>query len=127
MSAKLIIWVALGGAAGSVARYLIMSFVGHVIHGGFPYATLVVNVVGAFVLGGVIETMSLAWSPSPEIRNFVVVGILGGFTTFSTFSMDAFFLFERGQYSIAGLYIAASIALSIAGLAMGMMLFRQIL
>ena len=68
MSAKMLIWVAFGGAAGSVARYLMMSTVGHVTHGGFPYATLVVNVVGAFVLGSVIEIMALTWSPSPELR-----------------------------------------------------------
>ncbi len=127
MSAKIVVWVACGGAAGSVARYLIMSFIGHLAHPGFPYATLAVNVIGAFILGSVIEVTALTWSPSPELRGLVVVGVLGGFTTFSTFSMDAYYLIERGQYSAAGLYIAASVFVSIAGLALGMMLFRQIL
>ena len=127
MSAKMLVWVALGGATGSVARYLMMSTVGHFVHGGFPYATLAVNVVGAFVLGSLIEIMALTWSPSPELRGFIVVGILGGFTTFSTFSMDTYYLFERGQYSAAGLYIAASVLLSVVGLIAGMALLRQVL
>lgn len=127
MSAKMIVYVALGGAAGSVGRYLMMSTVGHFAPAGFPYATFMVNIIGAFVLGSVIELMALVWSPSPEVRGLVVIGVLGGFTTFSTFSMDAFYLFERGEYSAAGLYVAGSVVLSILGLAAGMMLFRQIL
>jgi len=127
MSTKMIAYVAFGGAAGSVARYLVMSTVGHITHTGFPYATLSVNVIGAFVLGSVIELMALVWSPAPEVRNLVVIGVLGGFTTFSTFSMDAYYLFERGEYSAAGLYVAGSVVLTILGLAAGMMLFRQVL
>ncbi len=127
MSAKMIVWVAFGGAAGSVARFMMMSVIGHVTHTGFPYATLAVNVIGGFILGSVIEIMALAWSPGPELRGLVVVGVLGGFTTFSTFSMDVFYLFERGQYSAATVYVAASVILSVVGLAMGMMLFRQIM
>jgi len=127
MSAKMIAYVAFGGAAGSVARYLVMSTIGHITHTSFPYATLSVNVIGAFILGAVIELMALVWSPAPEMRHLVVIGILGGFTTFSTFSMDAFYMFERGEYSAAGLYVAGSVVLSIFGLAAGMMLFRQIL
>jgi len=127
MNAKMIVWVAFGGAAGSIARYLMMSTVGHFTHPGFPYATLVVNILGGLILGGLIEAMALAWSPSPELRSFIVIGVLGGFTTFSTFSLDAYYLFERGQYSAAGLYIAASIFLSISGVAAGMTLLRQVL
>lgn len=127
MSAKMIVWVAFGGATGSIARYLMMSTIGHFAHPGFPYATLVVNVLGGVILGGLIEIMALTWSPSPELRSFVVIGVLGGFTTFSTFSMDAYYLFERGQYLLAGLYITSSVFFSILGLAAGMTLLRQIL
>ncbi len=127
MSVKMMAWVAFGGATGSVARYLMMNAIGYVPHSGFPYATLVVNILGAFVMGSAIELMALVWSPSPEIRSFVIVGVLGGFTTFSTFSMDAFYLFERGQYSAFGLYVAASMLLTIFGLAVGMSVFRHIL
>ncbi len=127
MSAKMILFVAAGGAAGSVARYLMMSLVGYFTQPGFPYATLAVNVIGGFILGCIIEILALSWSPGPEVRALVVIGVLGGFTTFSTFSMDLFYLFERSQYSAAGLYVAASVILSVIGLALGIMLWRQIL
>lgn len=127
MSAKMIVWVAMGGASGAVARYLMMNVIGHVVHTGFPYATLAVNVVGAFLLGALIELMALVWSPSPEIRSFMVVGVLGGFTTFSTFSLDALYLFERGQLSAFGLYVGGSVLLSILGLLAGMAMLRQVL
>ena len=127
MSVKILFSVAFGGALGAVFRYLMMSGIGHFIHAGFPYATLVVNVVGSFALGSLIEIMVLSWSPGQEMRSFLVVGVLGAFTTFSTFSQDVVFLMERGELSSAGLYIALSVVLSIAGVFAGMMLFRQIL
>ena len=127
MSVKILFSVAFGGALGAVIRYLMMSGIGHFIHAGFPYATLVVNVVGSFALGSLIEIMALSWSPGQEMRSFLVVGVLGAFTTFSTFSQDVVFLMERGELSSAGLYIALSVVLSIAGVFAGMILFRQIL
>jgi len=119
--------VAFGGAIGAVFRYALMSGIGHFLHAGFPIATLVVNVLGSFALGSLIEIMALNWSPGQEMRSFLVVGVLGAFTTFSTFSQDVIFLIERHQYAPAGLYIALSVVLSIAGLFFGMALFRQIL
>lgn len=127
MSAKMLLSVAFGGAFGAVARYLVMSGLGHWLHAGFPYGTMVVNVVGSFALGAMIEISGLVWSPSPEMRTFIVIGILGSFTTFSTLSLDVFYLVERGQASAAGLYMVASLLLAIAGLYAGMMVFRQIL
>jgi len=127
MSANILLSVAFGGALGAVFRFLMMSGIGHFLHVGFPYATLVVNVLGSFALGSLIEVMSLSWSPGQEMRSFLVVGVLGAFTTFSTFSLDVMFLIERGQWSSAGFYIALSVLLSIAGLFAGMMLFRHIL
>ncbi|NQV47968.1 MAG: fluoride efflux transporter CrcB [Rhodospirillaceae bacterium] len=127
MSAKILISVAMGGAFGAVGRYLMMSGIGHFLHAGFPYATLAVNVIGSFALGSLIEVMGLVWSPSQEMRSFIVIGVIGAFTTFSTFSLDVFYLIERGQMMSAGIYIVLSVALSIAGLFAGMMVFRQIL
>ncbi|NQU57110.1 MAG: fluoride efflux transporter CrcB [Rhodospirillales bacterium] len=127
MSAKILFSVAFGGALGATLRYLLMSAIGHVVHAGFPYATLTVNVLGSFALGALIEIMALSWSPGQEMRSFLVVGVLGAFTTFSTFSQDVIFLIERGQMVSAGGYIALSVLLSIAGLLAGMMLFRQVL
>jgi len=127
MSAKLLISVALGGAFGAVGRYLVMGGIGHWIHAGFPYATLAVNIIGSFLMGSMIEVMALVWSPSQEMRAFLIIGVLGGFTTFSAFSLDIFFLIERGQLPSAALYIALSVLLSIAGLFAGLVIFRQIL
>jgi CrcB protein len=124
---KMVLFIAGGGAIGAVFRYLVMARVGHMISGHLPYGTIVVNVLGSFILGALIEYLALVWSPSQEVRAFLVVGVLGAFTTFSTFSMDSIVLMERGNYALAGWYIAGSVVLSIAALMGGMMLFRQIL
>ena len=71
--------------------------------------------------------MAIAWSPSEAVRGFLVVGVLGAFTTFSTFSMDVFLLYERGQLVAAALYTTASIVLSLAGLIVGLRLVRLVL
>ncbi|MBF0247131.1 MAG: fluoride efflux transporter CrcB [Alphaproteobacteria bacterium] len=131
MSAQMMMFVALGGAIGAVARFLAMSAVGHMAHvwgwAAFPWGTLSVNVSGAFILGAVLELSALAWSPSPEIRAMVVVGGLGAFTTFSTFSMDLYHLMERGALMGAGLYAVASVLVCLAAFAAGMHAFRMIL
>lgn len=123
---KLILAVAAGGAAGAVARYLVMSAVGAVMGSGFPYATLTVNVVGSFILGVVVETAALAWSPSEALRAFLVVGVLGAFTTFSTFSLDVAVLYERGALVSLAVYIIVSVALSVAALFAGLALVRAV-
>ena len=127
MNVSILFSVAFGGAVGAVARFALMSGFGHYFHTGFPYATLVVNGLGSFFLGALIEISALSWSPGAEMRSFLVVGVLGAFTTFSTFSQDAWFLIERGQMLNAGLYIGLSVFLSVAGLVLGLALFRQIL
>ena len=127
MSVKILFLVAFGGALGAVFRSVMMSGIGHLIHAGFPYSTLVVNVVGSFALGFLTEIINLNWTLGQELRGFLLVGVLGSFTTFSAFSQDVFFLIERGELSLAGLYIALSVFLSIAGVFTGMMLFKQIL
>ena len=127
MSVKILFLVAFGGALGAMLRYVMVSGIGHVIHVGFPYSTLVVNVAGSFVLGLLAEIINLNWTLVQELRSFLVVGVLGSFTTFSAFSQDVVFLIESGELSSAGLYIMLSVVLSIAGVFAGMMLFRQIL
>lgn len=116
--------VAAGGAFGAVARYLAMSLVGVLIGGGFPYATLAVNVVGSFILGVLVEYSALVWSPGEALRAFLVVGVLGAFTTFSTFSLDVTVLYERGEFGAAAVYIIASVILSVAGLFAGLAAVR---
>lgn len=127
MSLKILLSVAAGGAVGAVGRYLIMSQVGHWFGAGFPFATLAVNVLGSFILGSLVEIMALVWSPSEEIRAMLVVGLLGALTTFSTFSMDIYFLMERGEAWSAGLYVAASVLLCVLAFYGGLHLLRHIL
>ncbi len=124
---KMLLAVAAGGAVGAVGRYLVISAVGHIFGTGFPLGTIVVNVVGSFVLGALIEALALVWSPSPELRAMVVVGVLGAFTTFSTFSMDVVLLYERGALGQAALYIGASVILSIGAFFLGLSLLRSAL
>ena len=124
---KLLLAVAAGGALGAVGRYMVMSQVGHWLGTSFPYGTLTVNVLGSFVLGVLVEVMALAWSPSAELRALLVVGMLGAFTTFSTFSMNVVLNYERGELAVTALYIVASVVLSIAAFFAGLALMRVIL
>ena len=111
-----IIPVMAGGALGAALRYLIsLAFVGR---GGFPYATLAVNLIGGFAMG-VLAALVLRGVASEGLRLFVGVGILGGFTTFSAFSLESFQMIERGQVALAGSYAVASVIGSITALAVG--------
>ncbi|MCW9034263.1 MAG: fluoride efflux transporter CrcB [Alphaproteobacteria bacterium] len=126
MSGNMLLYVAAGGALGAVGRFLLMSQIGQMIGHGFPYGTLVVNIVGSFALGAFLETSTLIWSPSPEIRAMVVIGMLGAFTTFSAFSFDAFTLMDRGDIGAAWLYIVVSVFLSIGAFFAAISLFRYL-
>lgn len=127
MNAGMVLSVAAGGAVGAVGRYVVMSWTGHWLGHGFPYGTLLVNVVGSFVLAALIESMALVWSPSQEIRAFLVVGTLGAFTTFSAFSLDVVTLVQRGEVWAAGWYVLVSVALSLGGFLGGLSLMRTVL
>ncbi|MBL4747489.1 MAG: fluoride efflux transporter CrcB [Magnetovibrio sp.] len=127
MNLQLLLFVGLGGAIGAMGRFVTMSAVGHVTHVGFPWSTLTVNVLGAFALGSVLELSALTWSPSPEIRAMLVVGVMGAFTTFSTFSMDLYYLIDRGAIVNAALYAAGSVVVCLVAFWAGMSLLRMIL
>ena len=124
---KMIAFIAAGGAIGAVARHLLAAQVGGWLGHGFPWAILLVNVLGSLVLGALVEVFALAWSPSQEVRAFIVVGVLGAFTTFSAFLMDVVLLYGRGQLLFAALYIGASVALSILAFFMAMQMTRTML
>lgn len=111
--------IAAGGALGAVARFLTAAAVARWLGGDFPHATLAVNVLGCFAMGALIGASAAAWSPGPELRAGIFVGLLGGFTTFSAFSLDVASLTGRGEWAPAGIYIMASVALSIGGLFAG--------
>ncbi len=130
MSITTFLYVALGGAVGAVGRFAVVSMVGHWAHMSgynFPFGTVVVNVLGSFILGALVEISALAWSPTPEIRAMLVVGMLGAFTTFSTFSLDVVTLMTRGAWLQVALYVGISVALSIIALYMGMQSMKALL
>ena len=124
---KILLSIAAGGAIGAVGRYIMMARTGNFLHGDFPYSTITVNVLGSLLLGTLVGLFALVWSPSAEMRAFLVVGILGSFTTFSTFSLDVIVLFERGDYLSAMFYIIASVVLSVGAFFGAMFIFRHIL
>lgn len=124
---KLIIFIAAGGAIGAVLRHSVGVQLLRWLGGGFPFSTLAVNILGSFAMGALVEVMALRWQVGVETRAFLTVGILGAFTTFSTFSLDVFVLYERGAILSAALYMVASVALSVFGLIAGLQLFRAIL
>lgn len=121
-----ILAVAIGGALGSVARYLAMSGVGHVTGPSFPYGTLAVNILGSFIMGVAIAYFARLGGVSNELRAFVAVGVLGGFTTFSTFSLDVVTLAKEGALMPMAAYIVFSVVLSVLALVMGLWVIRVI-
>ena len=126
MSMSELLAVAAGGVTGAVARYLVYIAAGHVLGTGFPYATVIVNVVGSFAMGVLVETMALVWSTSTEMRLFLTTGVLGAFTTFSSFSLDFAVLYERRAFGLCALYTIASFVLSVGALFAGLHLMRRL-
>jgi len=122
---KMILYIALGGAIGSVARHMVGKGVMALLGSGFPYWTLLINIVGSFAMGIIVELLGTHISVSQEARAFMTVGILGGFTTFSSFSLDAVTLWERGEMASAILYVALSVFVSLAALFAGLFLVRS--
>ena len=114
--------VALGGAIGAALRFLAGVGIFKLTGPGFPVAVMSVNVLGSFAMG--LFIVFSAKTSSTYMSPFVMTGLLGGFTTFSAFSLEAYTLFERGQTGAAGLYVLASVILSIAGLIAGVMIAR---
>jgi len=126
MQILILIAVALGGAIGSLARYFIAGLIQSAAWPGFPWGIFVVNISGGFLMGILVELSALKLSISPELRAFLTVGVLGGYTTFSTFSLDSVLLIQRGAYASAAAYIAGSAVLSIAALFAGLWIVRVI-
>jgi CrcB protein len=126
MNIQLIIAVAIGGSIGSVARYLVGIGAARFFGYAFPWATLIINIAGSFLIGVFVELFALKWDLSQFWRVLLTIGICGGFTTFSTFSLDAYLLLDRGQLSAGAAYMIASVVLSVAGLFAGLQLIRAI-
>lgn len=116
--------VALGGAAGAVARYGVNVGTVQVFGHGFPYSTMIVNVLGSFLMGILIAKFATAEHVSQGTKTLCITGFLGAFTTFSTFSLDIVTLWHRGEMLTALVYMAASIILSIAALGFALWLMK---
>jgi len=124
MSAAIAIWVAIGSALGGVARYWCSGVVAHYVGETFPWGTLIVNVVGSLLIG-LIATVSGTdgrFIIPAEARQFMMVGILGGFTTFSSFSLQTLALARDGEWLLAGANIVGSVVLCLIMVWVGHML-----
>jgi CrcB protein len=119
------LYIALGGAAGSLLRYSLGGAVQRVSAGGFPIGTLFVNVSGCFIIG-VLVRQFMNMQLSPELRALLIVGFCGGFTTFSTFSAETVGLVEGGEYSRAVSYVLLSLGLCLTATLAGMTTMRMI-
>jgi len=121
---RAIVAVGLGAAIGGVLRYVVGQFFLQRFGAGFPYGTLFINVSGSFCIGIIAELAATsALGMTPTLRLFWAVGVLGGYTTFSTFSLDALTLIQEGLIP-AFIYMAASVGLGFAGAAAGVILAR---
>jgi fluoride exporter len=121
-SVTTLLQVAAGGAIGASGRYLVNVTSGRLFGTGFPVGTLVVNVLGSFLMG--VLVVLLAEKSGNRLAPFLMTGVLGGFTTFSAFSLDAITLWERGQTALAAGYVLASVLLSLAAFFLALHLFR---
>jgi fluoride exporter len=121
-----VVLVALGGAIGSVLRHFFNLAALRWFGPNFPWGTMGVNVLGSFAMGVFIELLARRFGGSNEVRLFVATGVLGGFTTFSAFSLDFAVLAQRGAMVQAMTYALASLALSILALFAGLWLVRSI-
>lgn len=120
-------YVAFGGAIGSVLRFISSFYISRLLVSSFPYSTFFVNIFGSLMMGVVIALIAnLAPDRLRAFYQLFAVGVLGGFTTFSTFSYDSYMLIEKGLYLNAAFYICGSVIISIAALFIGMWLVKSL-
>lgn len=121
-----LVLVFLGGGLGAVSRHLAAMTVMRLSGPGFPWGTMVVNIVGSLAMGLLIAWLARRSSGDADLRLLLATGFLGGFTTFSAFSLDAVTLYERGALTAAAAYVIASVTVSILALFGGLWLARQL-
>ncbi len=123
---NMLIAIAVGGGIGALGRHFLSSAVMALFGSAFPWGIFIVNILGGFLMGLIVELGALKFSYSIELRAFLTTGLLGGFTTFSAFSLDASLLIERGDWMGAMLYVTGSALLSIVALFAGLWLVRSL-
>ncbi|MEM7570268.1 MAG: fluoride efflux transporter CrcB [Pseudomonadota bacterium] len=119
--------VAMGGGLGAALRYGSVQAATRALGHSFPYGTLIVNVVGSFCMGAFVVWLASRSSGDAALRLLFATGLLGGFTTFSAFSLDALTLYERGAYGATAAYVLLSVGISLAAIAVGMWGARSLL
>jgi len=120
----ILLWVGIGGFLGAMGRYVISSGVNRIAGTGFPYGTMVVNVIGGFVIGFLFLYFQNHISSS--LRAFLITGVLGALTTFSTFSLETVLLLQDQFYMKAGANMVLNVGLSLIATILGMILYRKI-
>jgi len=118
--------VAIGGAIGATGRYMISTLMLRLMGPGFPWGTLTVNVIGSLVIGVMVHLLAVRYNLSHTWQLFAVTGILGGFTTFSAFSLELGLMIERHQIMNAALYATGSVLAGVLALFAGLYLGRSI-
>ncbi len=121
-----LIAIAIGGALGAMARFSLGNLVNDLLGTQFPYGILLINVLGSFLIGVCFELMVEDSIFPPVYRSLVMVGFLGAFTTFSTFSMQVVGLLEAGRFGAVMIYIVGSVVLSVIGVILGIFVCRQL-
>jgi len=118
--------VFIGGGLGSSLRHTINIFCSRCFGTGFPYGTFIINITGSTVMGLIAGYLAFKGEASQPWRLFLMTGVLGGYTTFSAFSLDAALLYERGEIGLALFYVLGSVAFSVMGLFAGLALVRHL-
>jgi len=121
-----ILYVALGGAVGASLRYVLGLAAARSLGPDYPYGTLAANVLGGFLMGILAGWLAFKISGAENMRLFLGVGLLGGFTTFSAFSLEAFQMLEKKAYGAFAGYVGGSVVLSIGALIIGVMIARKV-
>ena len=123
---NIVLVIAAGGAIGAVGLRAVMIAATYLLGSSFPYATIIVNLIGSFVLGGLVQSLKYYSGIGNKIQVFLIVGVLGSFTTFSEFSMDVVVLIQKNEMFAAGFYILGSIVVPLGALLFGTFLIRQL-
>tara|TARA_B100000686_G_C16798048_1_gene983830 strand:- start:369 stop:746 length:378 start_codon:yes stop_codon:yes gene_type:complete len=121
---QIILAIAFGGALGALGRYFLSKNIDDLTTSNFPYGILICNIIGSLVLGFLYESFSKSILLSDNIRIFLQAGILSSFTTFSAFSLEAYLMLEKGNYSIAAIFITLSVVLNIVALILGIHFYK---
>jgi CrcB protein len=125
---QLIFAIAAGGAIGAVARHYVAGAVMKATsYSGYPYGTFTVNILGSLLMGLLVTAFALKFENSQELRGFLTVGLLGSFTTFSTYSLEGALLIERGDWMAAALYMGGSLVVGLFALFAGIWLGKVLL